>query len=225
MAAAWLATGAARRGAVRQALRSLTEPIEDHSRLLGLFHALARVASPRRETEVAGSRWKPWDHYAAKVAELDPALLLPVSDGRSGTILTPAARAGVLDARDPRVAEGERIALAALAAAARRCAARCRIAVVAIPTKELVFADLVRAQRAPPPPVYTRLIADERALWRRVGAVLARRGIPLVDGLPALRESLARGESPYPPDWNGHPNAAGNEAIARAVSRALGLGP
>jgi len=221
LTAAWLATGAARRGRVKQALRQLGEPIVNHSRLFGLLHALVRVATPRRPEKRTGSRRKSWEHYARRVADLDPALLLPVPAGRSGTILTPSARAAVLDASDPRVREGERIGLAALDAAARRCGERCRLIVVAIPTKELVFADAVSAQRMQPPRVYDRLVADERALWSRVREFLARRGIELVDSLPELRAALARGDDPYPPDWNGHPNDAGNDAIALAVLRAL----
>jgi hypothetical protein len=35
--------------------------------------------------------------------------------------------------------------------------------------------------------------------------------------LPHLRALLASGTNPYLPDWNGHPDAAGNDAIAEAV--------
>ena len=44
-----------------------------------------------------------------------------------------------------------------------------------------------------------------------------RAGIPLVDTLPKLRASLAAGHNPYRSDWNGHPIAGGNAAIAEAV--------
>jgi hypothetical protein len=39
-----------------------------------------------------------------------------------------------------------------------------------------------------------------------------------VDALPALRAALARGENPYPADWNGHLNALGNDLVADAVA-------
>ena len=63
---------------------------------------------------------------------------------------------------------------------------------------------------------YTKLL---RALWSRVGAFLAERRIAFVETIGALREALERGDVPYPHDWNGHPNAAGNAAIALAVGR------
>lgn len=220
LAAAWLATGAARRGALKQALRRGLDPIESHSRLFGLLSGLTRLTRP--PTAAPGAhRWKPWPEYARRVADLDPALLLPVAAGDSGTILTPAARAAVLDPRDPRVAEGLRISLAALEAAIRACHGRCRLVVVAIPTKELVFAEAVRAHVPRPPPVYQALVADEQALWQQLRDFLEGRGVAFVDALPALRAAVADGRQPYPPDWNGHPDAAGNEAIARAVAEAL----
>lgn len=227
LADAWLATGAARRGPVRVALRSyLTDPVEHHSRLFGLWRALVRALSPPGPASAsAGASARPWTYYAQKVARVEPELLLPVHDERTGTILTPAARAAVLDARDPRVVEGLRISLAALDAAARRCVGRCRVVVVGIPTKELVFADLATTTAIALPGAFTQLVADERNFWSEVRAFLLRQEIDFIDTLPALRAALARGENPYAPDWNGHPNALGNDVIALAVSRAPQVGP
>ncbi len=215
LAQAWLDTGAARRGLLRQALRDhVGDPIERHSRLFGLGRALARLAAPAPEA-FAAARRKPWQHYAGKVASIDPDLLF----ASAPTVFTPAARAAVLDPTDPRVEEGIRIALRALELAARRCADRCRLAVAGIPTKELVFAERIAASGVAAPPLYTRLVEHEQALWSRVGAFLAERRIAFVETIGALREALERGDVPYPPDWNGHPNAAGNAAIALAVGR------
>jgi hypothetical protein len=215
LAQAWLDTGAARRGLLRQALRDhVSEPIERHSRLFGLGRALSRLAAPAPGAFAAASR-KPWEHYAERVASVDPDLLFAFAP----TVLTPAARAAVLDPTDPRVEEGIRIALGALELAARRCADRCRLAVAGIPTKELVFAERIVASGVAAPPLYTRLVEHERALWSRVRAFLAEHRIPFVETTQELRASLERGEVPYPPDWNGHPNAAGNAAIALAVGR------
>jgi len=64
---------------------------------------------------------------------------------------------------------------------------------------------------------YARLVDAETAMWAHARRFLEARSIPWIDALPALREALERGAAPYPPDWNGHPNATGNEQIARAV--------
>jgi lysophospholipase L1-like esterase len=219
LAAAWRATGAARRGRVRQAFRDhVSDPIELHSRLFGLARALVRAASPPTAA-FAAARRKPWEHYAASVASADPDLLFAFHDEVAATVLTPAARAALLDPTDPRVEEGIRIALSSLELAAARCAPGCRVAVVGIPTKEFVFAERVVAAGVAVPPLYTRLIEHERAFWSRVRAFLDERRIPFIETTEALRSALGRGEDQYPPDWNGHPNAAGNDAIALAVAR------
>jgi hypothetical protein len=215
---AWRATRAARKGTLRSAIATwVAEPLESHSRLYGLVRNLL----VRLGNETAGSGGPPepreFDAYASKVAGTDPNLLFPFRDGTVSTVLTPGARAAVLDLADPRVAEGLRLSLEALARIAARCGDRCRVAVVWIPTKELVYASRVRAAGVAMPPAYARLVDAESAMWARTQHFLDARSIPWIDTLAALRSALERGTPPYPPDWNGHPNAAGNEQIARAV--------
>ncbi len=50
---------------------------------------------------------------------------------------------------------------------------------------------------------------------------LTRRARPVVDVLPALRESLASGGSLYDRNHDGHPTSEGYAVIARAVNTAL----
>jgi len=133
------------------------------------------------------------------------------------TVFTPAARLAVVDTSDARVEEGLRIAQAAILRMALQCAGRCRVAVVGIPSKELVFAERVRASGAATPTAFAELTLRETLAWERVRRALGAAGIPLVDALPRLRAVLAAGRNPYRGDWNGHPDAAGNEAIAEAV--------
>jgi hypothetical protein len=215
---AWRATRAARKGMLRSAIATwVAEPLETHSRLYGLIRNLV----VRLGNDAAGTGGPPepreFDAYASKVAGADPNLLFPFGDGTVSTVLTPGARAAVLDLADPRVAEGLRLSLEALARIAARCEGHCRVAVVWIPTKELVYASRVRASGVPKPPAYARLVDAETAMWARTRRFLDARSIRWIDTLGALREALERGTPPYPPDWNGHPNAAGNEEIARAV--------
>ncbi len=50
---------------------------------------------------------------------------------------------------------------------------------------------------------------------------LRSHGIPFVDALPALRESLARGVQPYKESPDGHPNPAGHRVIADVVAEEM----
>ncbi len=136
-------------------------------------------------------------------------------------MLTPAARHAVLDATDARVVEGLRISLEVFAQIDTRCAQRCRLAIVLIPTKELVFADTVRRVGASVPPVYAELLQAEREVWQLTRVGLERLGVPWIDTLPSLAARVDADQTPYLADWNGHPNAVGNAAIADAVARFL----
>ena len=123
----------------------------------------------------------------------------------------------MIDTSDARVDEGLRIALAAIRRMAEQCAGVCEVAVVAIPTKERVFAELLYASAAAVPRAFAELTLRENLVWERVRRELDEAGIPLVDAMPQLRALLASGRNPYLGDWNGHPDAAGNAAIAEAV--------
>jgi hypothetical protein len=218
--AVWKQTRTLRRGHARQAFRDWVAGPLERLRLFGFFRALARLGSGPTPAFASRTR-KPFAHYAERVRGLDPNHLLPVELGAASTVLTPAARASALDFSDPRIAEGLRITERALADLASRCSGARRLLVVLIPTKESVYAERVRASGADVPDALARQWDSEAYLWRRLGALLDGVGVETIDALPALRAALDREPPPYPADWNGHPIAAGNDAIARAVSEAI----
>jgi len=221
---AWRATRAARKGALRSAVATwLGEPLASHSRLYGLLRGLVTRLGDGGAKASGTPVHKEFDTYAKRVEGADPNLLLPYRDGAISTVLTPAARAAVLDLQDPRVAEGLRISLDALARIAVLCDGHSRVAVVWIPTKELVYASRVRSSGVRFPETYARLVEAESAMWALTRRFLDARRIPWIDTLPSLRAALERDTPPYPTDWNGHPNATGNEQIARAVLKSGGL--
>jgi hypothetical protein len=211
---AWDRTRAARAGRLA-AWAPLLDPLRAHSRLWGLARAARRLLDPPQPGVGAGAAAT---SARAPDGSGDPALLFPVGAEGTGTVLTPLQRRAVLDPSDPRIAEGLRISLEALARMGEACAARCEVVAVLLPTKELVFEDLVARGGAPPPRELDELLRDEKAMWAATRRALATRGLRFVDALPALRAALARGENPYPADWNGHLNALGNDLVADAVA-------
>ena len=127
-----------------------------------------------------------------------------------------------IDPRDSRVAEGARICLEALKLMKARCDRdEVKFLVVFIPTAELVFEPRIREAEAHMPEEYDLLLLGEKQFWSRSERFLDKEGIQFVDTLPALQQSLARGEQPYRMDYDGHPNAAGHRAIAQQVFLAL----
>jgi lysophospholipase L1-like esterase len=213
---AWERTRAARKGSRYGVLARRLEPVAERSRLVALARAAARAVSGSngsRDASGAGG----FEALRARAAEAGPDLLLPFGEAQLSTVFTPAARLAVLDTSDARVEEGLHIALDRILQMSEACAQRCRVAVVAIPTKELVFAAHVHASGVPVPRVFAELALRENVVWERVRRALSAAGVPMVDTLPYLRGLLAEGTNPYRRDWNGHPDAAGNEAIARAV--------
>jgi len=133
------------------------------------------------------------------------------------SILTPLYRREVVDYRDPRIEAGLAVIRTSLARIAERCReSGPRLVVVFIPTKENVFAGRI-------PPLETRaplpqLVADEEALKRTLIADLEDLDVEDVDLLGPLRAAPAQ---PYFEDLDGHPSAAGHEAIAAEIDRIL----
>jgi hypothetical protein len=213
---AWERTRAARKGWRHPALARALERLGESSRLAALASATARAASaaPARRDDFGAGDFPELRERAARAGD---DLLLPFAAGELSTVFTPAARVAVIDTGDPRVEEGLRITLEAIARMAAACAGRCRLAVVAIPSKELVFSQQMFGRGAGTPKAYAELALREALIWERVRRALADAGVPLVDTLPALRALVASGRNPYRGDWNGHPIAAGNQAIAEAV--------
>jgi hypothetical protein len=196
----------------------LASVVAEHSRLYGLLRRAWYEVTKRESPEAAAqsseeSTWSAATQYARE----RPAQCMIFDDGRFKTIFTPAYRLAALDLRDARVREGHRLALEAIARMGRLATEReVRFVVVLIPTKELVFRDLVLR----PPQDYRALVENEEAFWAATVAFLEERDIEWLDALPALRRQLLGGAQPYPVD-DGHPNALGHGAIAQAVKERL----
>jgi hypothetical protein len=124
----------------------------------------------------------------------------------------------VLDIEDPRIVEGVRISLLVLDRLRGRCAARCALVVVTIPTKELAFGEAVAESDTEAPAAYKKLLLDEAEIWQNISRELDAQEILHIDALVPLRRSIRDGQNPYPAHWDGHPNVLGNHVIASYVA-------
>jgi hypothetical protein len=158
-----------------------------------------------------------WEAVLGKVRGAEPDLLFPFEHGPLRTVLTPGARLAAEAPGDPRIEAGVRVALASARFVQRRCAPA-RVAVMLIPTKELVFARAVSASGAHEPAALRALVARESALRESLRADLESSGILVIDPLPRLQRELDAGRNPYRIDWDGHPNPLGLGVIASVVA-------
>ena len=166
-----------------------------------------------------------WKTYSERASHAPPALLLAVDGGTVRTILTPAARLNALAIADLRIAEGLRASLDAFVRMRDRIGDRGKLAVLLIPTKELVFYELARRVLPAIPAALSQLAEQETALWNQTKAFLDAAGIAWIDPLPALRASIDAGVSPYPMTHDGHPNTTGNRILAEVVAASMSEPP
>jgi lysophospholipase L1-like esterase len=144
------------------------------------------------------------------------------SDGVS-TVFTPGYRHAANDRSHAGVREGYDI-IAKTATVIGRMLTDYNLTPVftVIPTKELVYAEKVRAESLKTPQIYNVLVADEAANLSELADRLRgmRRG-RYVDVLKPLQHAAMSGARLYPPNRDGHPTAAGHEVIAQAIAPAI----
>jgi len=189
--------------------------LRDHSRLYGL----ARATRDALRGPVDGTDWPSMVAAAARSGGRDEAFQL---SAEIRTTFTPAYRLCALDQSDPRLLEGRRIMEECL----RRMQARveqagARFVVLLVPTKELVFREVVR-QSGYGSETFRRVTNNELTFWDALRKSLQARGIAHVDALPALRAQVQQSLAPYPMSNDGHPNPVGHRAIAECVLEVAG---
>jgi len=191
---------------------SVKQWFAQYSKLYGLARAVRNTAR--------GSAFQETEPEWASVLEqrvTHPEWVV-FDDGTSPTILTPAYRSVALDREDPRIEEGKRITLALFTEMSKRCAeAGAQFAVVALPTKEFVYQDLVRASGSEIDVTLAKLWQDEAAFWEACRGFCAGDGIPFIDTLTQLRASLQEGRRPFRRDGDGHLTPEGNRVVRDTV--------
>ncbi|MCP3671410.1 MAG: hypothetical protein GY814_13455 [Gammaproteobacteria bacterium] len=120
------------------------------------------------------------------------------------------------------VSEGMRISKLALTEIKKICAINdIELLVALIPTKELVFSDLLaKTLKGGLPPPLAAQIEGEMEIRSDFFNYLSAQGVNYVDVLPALRNAASEGESIYPIN-DGHTNGNGYSVIAREINSFL----
>jgi lysophospholipase L1-like esterase len=180
--------------------------LSSHLRLYGLARQVKRELF---ETIQAVDRC-----YAIKFAEINSDYCQVFENEQFRTIFTSEYRLSALDLEDSRIAEGFRISLEAINRMSKLAEQQKKqFVIVLIPTKELVFKELVQD----PTPNYRALIRNEEQLWKITREFLVMHDIDFVDARPSLQDQLNRGIQPYKKNHDGHPNKYGHQAIAKLL--------
>lgn len=188
---------------------SLTEFLAKNSRFYGIFRALKRLTEQSKEN-------LHWD--SIKKTELKNKGSLIFENPKANTILTPDYRLLALNLNDTRLQEGLRISLEAIQKQHEIAKANgAEFYVLLIPTKELVFRDLVYGTFGSVPRSYSWLIECETKFRKIARKFFNENNIKIIDSLPMLKNTLQKGKSPYKQISDGHPNAIGQKVIAEFV--------
>jgi hypothetical protein len=190
--------------------------VSRHSLIYGLMRATKRLRKESKRD--ANAAPLTWEALAAKAARR-PGKNEAFESGDFRTVFTPAYRGLALDQDDPCVLEGQRLCIEALTRMNTLASERgAKLIVLLIPTKEHAFGPLVESTEST---VLDSLLSNERALWSNAKEALSAAGIEYIDGATALQSNLSAGTQPYPNDTDGHPNPAGQRALATAIAAQL----
>jgi hypothetical protein len=174
---------------------ALVDALLDHSRLLG---SAANVVKSRLQ----GGR-----------LDAQPGAV-PFDAVAPHTILLPGYRLPTVDPNRPHVQDGLRITgqcLRDIAAACRTAGARC--VMLAIPTKEYVYAEW-RHRAGGELPDLAALRAAEAHTRSAVFAAAAAAGVDVLDLAPGCQSALAAGTAPWPANGDGHLDTTGHQLAA-----------
>ena len=196
--------------------------ISQHCRLYGLLRAVKLAAERTVNAEPTDPDFQT-DWQANKQSALSNSGYCVAFEYDSfKTVMNPLCRSYSVNLDDPRIAEGHRIALRAnrhMAMKAQK--AGIQYLVVLIPTKELVFKNVVRRSGQKMPPAYDDVIEREEQMWLATKQYFREHHIPFVDPLDALRQRLTDRHQPFFMSLDTHLNPEGHRTIARLLQTQL----
>jgi lysophospholipase L1-like esterase len=130
----------------------------------------------------------------------------------------PALREPAMNLQTPIVAEGMRLTQSFLSAANQQAnEASVQIAIVLMPTAELVYAPLVESQHGELSTMYTSLVQAETETREQIIQLLEAENIPYFDLFVPLRQAALSGEYLFP-SIDTHPTIEGNRLIAEYIT-------
>jgi hypothetical protein len=123
-----------------------------------------------------------------------------------------------IDPDDARIQEGKRICeeiLLSMKTVIER--AKSRLLLVILPTKSIVYSQLMSTANPAPPESFFRYNQAEQRLTRSIEEFLKANEIDYVDTTAAFQDRLTRNQPTHPESDDGHPNKNGYAAIAEAI--------
>jgi hypothetical protein len=197
--------------------------LSDHSKLYGLARGLRnrgrRLNAADPSLALFGART--WAEMKS-IAAAKPNDLSVFESTSARTVFTAPIRLLAVDQTDRRIAEGLRVTLKAFAQMARRCElANCRLLVVMIPMKEMVFEPFVSA---PSEHVgFEQLMHATHQMQKQVGDLCSAERIEFTDATSPMQYAVDTIGNPYFETPDSHPNDKGHATVAIHVIRTLKL--
>lgn len=133
------------------------------------------------------------------------------------TVLTTSVRSAAVDFSDPTVSEGLRLSIDLLDRLVQDLTAHgINAIIIIIPTKELVFAEVVE-EASVKDPALQRLVENELLATENILRFCSEEDLACLHLLSPLRKALDEGVRIYPASADGHPDPDGHTVIAQAL--------
>ena len=188
----------------------------DHSKPRQLLSQWSKIYALLRAVKNEMLFGDKWEVQKNRVASNRSYIVFEAGDIR--TILTPQYRLTALDLNDPRIQEGRRLTFQVISLMhAETIKHEVKFVVLLLPTKELVYKQILNNITALGDTLYDELINNELKFWEKTKNFCFDQGIECIDVLPAMRQILDAKRNPYASSSDGHPNAEGYRAIANAI--------
>lgn len=190
------------------------EFLAEHSKLYGLLRILKLSIIINLNNKDKNNSWKSIKQHTIK----HKGFCQIFDNGDLRMIFTPDYRMCAVNLDDPRIAEGLRISLETIRLMNERAKKReIGFIVLFLPTKEMVYRDIVYEESADIPKAYKTLIENEELFWQKTKVFLRNQRIYFIDALPALRAGIKNGNQPYKVSPDGHLNSIGQRAVAELI--------